>query len=41
MEDFWFGTGVHHRSAIYLLASQYGRQEVGSNYYTYSLKWEF
>lgn len=41
LEPFWFGTGVHHRSAIYLLSSQYGRQEVGSNYYTYFLKWEF
>lgn len=41
LDAFWFGTGVHHRSAIYLLSSQYGRQEVGSNYYTYFLKWEF
>jgi outer membrane protein len=32
LEGSWFGAGVHHRSAIFESAQQYGRIKGGSNY---------
>lgn len=40
-ENMWFGYSLHHRSAIFEKASQFGRIKGGSNYNTIYLQYEF
>lgn len=41
LKRLWFGYSLHHRSAIFEKASQYGRIKGGSNYNTVYLQYEF
>ncbi len=41
LEDVWFGYGLHHRSAVFGSASQFGRIEGGSNYNTLYFQFGF
>ncbi len=40
-KKFWLGYGIHHRSAIFESAQQFGRISGGSNFQTAYLQWEF
>lgn len=40
-DNMWFGYSIHHRSAIFESASQYGRIKGGSNYNTLYLQIDF
>ncbi len=40
-EHVWLGYSMHHRSAIFETASQFGRIKGGSNYNTIYLQWDF
>nr|WP_192867824.1 MipA/OmpV family protein [Thaumasiovibrio subtropicus] len=40
-DHVWFGYSMHHRSAIFESASQFGRIKGGSNYNTLYLQWDF
>lgn len=39
--SWWFGYGIHHRSAVLETASQFGNIKGGSNYQTLYLQWDF
>ncbi|MGF1842186.1 MipA/OmpV family protein [Vibrio clamense] len=41
LENVWFGYSLHHRSAIFENASQFGRIKGGSNYNTIYIQYEF
>jgi outer membrane protein len=41
LENMWFGYSLHHRSAIFESASQFGRIKGGSNYNTVYLQYDF
>lgn len=41
MKDVWLGYSIHHRSAIFESASQFGRIKGGSNYNTVYLQFDF
>ncbi|MEZ8929334.1 MULTISPECIES: MipA/OmpV family protein [unclassified Vibrio] len=41
LNNLWFGYSLHHRSAIFENASQFGRIKGGSNYNTVYLQYEF
>lgn len=41
LSSFWAGIGLHHRSAIYETAQQYGRIKGGSNVQTFYLQYEY
>ena len=41
MKRLWIGYGIHHRSAIFETAQQFGRIKGGSNFQTGYLSWEF
>ncbi|WP_070965460.1 MipA/OmpV family protein [Vibrio sonorensis] len=41
LDNLWLGYSIHHRSAIFEKASQYGRIKGGSNYNTIYLQWTF
>lgn len=41
LNNMWLGYSIHHRSAIFEQASQYGRIKGGSNYNTLYLQFEF
>lgn len=41
LDTAWLGYGLHHRSAIFENASQFGRIKGGSNYNTVYLQWHF
>nr|WP_284190609.1 MipA/OmpV family protein [Vibrio zhanjiangensis] len=41
LNKVWFGYSLHHRSAIFEQASQYGRIKGGSNYNTIYLQFDF
>ncbi|POB72183.1 MltA-interacting MipA family protein, partial [Vibrio vulnificus] len=40
-KNVWFGYSLHHRSAIFEKASQFGRIKGGSNYNTVYLQFDF
>lgn len=40
-ENLYFGYSIHHRSAIFETASQFGRTSEGSNYHTFYLQYHF
>ena len=41
LDHVWLGYGLHHRSAVFGSASQFGRVEGGSNYNTVYLQFDF
>ncbi len=41
LKRLWLGYGIHHRSAIYGTAQQFGRISGGSNFQTAYLQWDF
>lgn len=41
LDPAWLGWSIHHRSAIFEQASQFGRIKGGSNYNTVYLQWHF
>lgn len=41
LDNVWFGYSLHHRSAIFESASQFGRIKGGSNYNTVYLQFDF
>ena len=41
VEDLWLGYDIHHRSAVFENASEYGRFKGGSNYNTVYLQYHF
>lgn len=41
LDNLWFGYSLHHRSAIFESASQFGRIKGGSNYNTIYLQYDF
>ncbi len=41
LKNIWLGYNVHHRSGIFELSQQYGRVNVGSNYYCIYLQYDF
>ncbi|MBW3694864.1 MipA/OmpV family protein [Vibrio sp. T187] len=41
LDNMWFGYSLHHRSAIFENASQFGRIKGGSNYNTIYVQYEF
>jgi len=41
LDKFWLGYSIHHRSAIFESAAQFGRIKGGSNYNTLYLQWHF
>ena len=41
MKHWWLGYGVHHRSAIFESAQQFGRIKGGSNFQTVYLQWHY
>ena len=41
LDPAWVGWSIHHRSAIFEQASQFGRIKGGSNYNTVYLQWHF
>ena len=41
LDPAWVGWSIHHRSAIFQQASQFGRIKGGSNYNTVYLQWHF
>lgn len=41
LNNVWIGYSLHHRSAIFEKASQYGRIKGGSNYNTLYLQVDF
>ena len=41
MKHWWLGYSIHHRSAIFESAQQFGRIKGGSNYQTVYLQYDF
>lgn len=41
LRPYWLGYSIHHRSAIFESAQQFGRIKGGSNFQTMFLKWHF
>jgi len=41
LDELWLGYGIHHRSAIFEKAQQFGRIRGGSNYQTFYLQYHF
>jgi outer membrane protein len=40
LENIWIGYNVHHRSGIFELSQQYGRVNIGSNYYSFHIQYD-
>ena len=41
LKNLWLGYSIHHRSAIFENAQQFGRISGGSNFQTFYLQWDF
>jgi outer membrane protein len=41
LNNLWIGYSIHHRSAIFENAQQFGRISGGSNFQTFYLQWDF